>query len=96
MNSKLIEFRDYYTQLQDSAMQQSAFKEGFNMALELNLTTKFLEWFLSEKSDNIKEIFSDSLIDTNEKEINVDKKAKESLEKLYNFWLNNIFVPVYK
>ena len=90
MNSKLIEFRDYYTQLQDSAMQQSAFKEGFNMALELNLTTKFIEWMSSEEAENyIKKSFPNFIADT-------DKEAAEFLKKLYNYWINNIFIPIYK
>lgn len=90
MNSKLIEFRDYYTQLQDSAMQQSAFKEGFNMALELNLAKNFFEWTTSKESQEFANKFT----------LNVDLDSESQIIKLaneaYDYWINNIFTPIYK
>ena len=89
MNDKLNEIRDYHTQLQDSAKEQSAFKEGFNMAIDLNLAKQHIEWIFSEKGTQYVEAIGD-----NYKEIDKDEEAITKLmTDTYDYWIKNIFKP---
>lgn len=90
-NNKLNEFRDYYTQIQDSAVQQSAFKEGFNMALDLNLTKEFIKWTFSEEGLKYTEKSQNKYDDLSEEEA-----FKKFMEDTYDYWIENIFEPIYK
>lgn len=95
MSEKLNEYRDYYVQEQDTAVKQSAFKEGFNMALDLNLTDQFLDWAFSEEGQKYAEQLEEQTKDEYEKLSEVEG-IKKFFKDTYDHWINKVFKPEYK
>lgn len=89
--NKLIEYRDYYVQIQDSAVQQSAFKEGFNTAIDLDLIGNYLNWIFSTNGIDYLKKYEGKYKELPEKEA-----LLIVMEDAYKHWINNVFKPQYK